>query len=78
MLILYNIHNEKGGETTCMFKNDCINTTAASIESVDIQSFLTQIDEWQRSLNIQDNGDLVIISVLDSVLDIFFDCCEFI
>ena len=59
-----------------MYKDDCIRTTAASIEEVDIESFLVQIQDWQQSLNRNRSFDNCVIETLDSVLDLFFDCCK--
>jgi hypothetical protein len=60
-----------------MYNDSSIKTTAASITEVDIESFLTQIQNWQRELNQQRSYDDCIIGTLDGVLDIFFDCCVF-
>ena len=60
-----------------MYNDNCIRSTATSIEAVDVESFLTQIQGWQQSLDYSRSYDNCIVGTLDGVLDIFFDCCSF-
>lgn len=58
-----------------MYKDDCIKTTAASIENFDIETFLIKIQNWQQSLDQNRSYDNCVIETLDGVIDLFFDCC---
>lgn len=53
-----------------MFNLSSINETVSSIRSVDIDMFLRELAKWQRS-------EPRLTYILDSVYDVFFDCCEF-
>lgn len=57
---------------------DEIRIVAASIENIDVESFLTQIQSWQQSLDRRRSYDDCVCDTIDGVMDIFYDCCEFI
>lgn len=59
-----------------MSSQDYIHTTSEAIESVDIELFLQRMYAWRDSMRGDHRGE-VVANVLDTVLDEFFDCCEF-
>lgn len=61
----------------CMSKDE-IRIMAASIENIDIESFLTQIQSWQQSLDKGRSYDDCVYGTIGGVMDIFYDCCVFI
>ena len=52
--------------------NEDIRLLSASIESIDVDGFLTELETWQNTAK-----DLE-VDIIDTVFDIFFAYCEFI
>lgn len=53
-----------------------ISQMAACVTDVDIEGFLSEISIWQKEMLAKPHSD-IIVATLDTVIDIFFDNCDY-